>query len=443
MTGVGSIEEIVFPDTPIGRQAAWFIRNSDNQGADLTLDEIAEHMDFEGSWTPQDSMNRFKQGSPNSGIDKMEWVSATSCVFSWADRRNRVWRMELRVEDDPPHRINVVDSRISLDTVVFRESMPDDTAELAAVERESPMKLGDVNLTYDRGKDFLAVTRLMEENICFVAEEAGELLGVHCGAFHSVRVAGTEYKAMLVHHSRVPSKNQGRGIFNGLNMKVFDHYWTKYPSDLQMKQGSWAPYGYVALDNASAARLGGPGSWSFGPMRSLIDCASVAGDDYGRVATPDDAPHIVEILNACHDGEEMFLPYTLESLKSRLERAPDLYSWENLVLGDHSVLGVWASGLRVVHERNGESRQSVRASVLDHGFVEEADEEFEKLLGSYCAKLLAQGSTEVSFLTSEGSPNYSLLKRFAFQFDLFDFRMEIPEPEGAQERGLYVDPIYF
>jgi hypothetical protein len=245
---------------------------------------------------------------------------------------------------------------------------------------------------------------------------------------------------MLFHHLRVPTTSEKRGIFSALNMQMFDHYAEAYGP---WWEGGWYPYGYVALANVAAMRLGAPGSWSIGPLRLLLDCASVAGDAYGAVARKKDAEQIVEIINACHADEAMFLSYTVEYLTERLERAPELYSWGNLLLGERAVLGVWPSGLRVTTERDGERRESVRASTLDHGFLPEAEASFERLLRSYCARLLEQGHNELSLILSETSPGYAIVRDLAFETEPFDFKMAIPEPEGAAAKGLYVDAIYF
>jgi hypothetical protein len=281
----------------------------------------------------------------------------------------------------------------------------------------------------------------MEENVCYVVEGDGEILGVYGCASHFVRSDGTDHRAMLFHHLRIPAQQEKRGYFSALNMKMFDHYAERYGP--WWAENAWAPYAYIQVSNAAAMRLGGPGSWSFGPLRALLDCEALARDGSGRIAEPDDAPAIVDILNRCHADETMFLPYTVGSLDARLRRAPDLYSWTNVLIGEGAVVGVWPSGLRVTTESGDDRREGIRASVLDHGFLPGAEDEFETLIRSWCRKLLDVGTTELSFLTSEGSPGFPLLKRLAFQMDAFDYKMAIPEPEGAAARGLYVDPVYF
>lgn len=434
---------IDFPDTPAGRAAKWFLHHASTRGAELTLEEITEHMHFEPPWVPENSMERFEEGGPQDRkIVEVNSISPVEVEFFEVDSSNRRWRAEFRVEHEPPHRITFLEFRADLGPgVVLRLATPDDTAALAEVERAAPIVAGERTQTYDRGDDFLAFTRLMEENAFYVVESDGELLGVYGAASHIVRCAGREHRAMVFHHLRIPAAQEKRGFFSALNMRLFDHYADIYGP--WWKKDAWAPYGHIQVANTSAMRLGAPGSWSFGPLRLLLDCRALAGHEYGRTTTPQDAATTVDIINRCHDVEAMFLPYTVESLTARLERAPDLYTWDNLLLGESAVVGVWPSGLRVITEDGDERREAVRASVLDFGFLPGAEDELEKLIRSWCSKLVELGTTELSFITSESSPGHALLMSLAFQTDAFDYKMSIPEPEGAATKGLYIDPVYF
>ncbi len=273
----------------------------------------------------------------------------------------------------------------------------------------------------------------MEDNFNLVAEEDGEIVGFFCGALHRVIVGGQEYHAMLMHHLRIPPEQQKKGLYSALNVRVFQAF--------EGRQD--APYAYTAVDNAAATRLRGPDSWSFPARRALLPCESLAGSPVGAPATPEDAGRIVEILNSCHGGEEMYVPYTVESLTARLERAPDLYSWEQVWLTERAAVGVWPAGLRVAREENGHRTETVRATVLDYGFLPGGEGEFEQLLRAWCAWLARNGTSELSVLTSAGSPNFPILSKLAPEMDAYLFRMGAPEPEGAAQRGLYVDGIYF
>jgi len=265
-----------------------------------------------------------------------------------------------------------------------------------------------------------------------VADGDGKLLGFAAGCLHPARIGGKVYPVMLLHHVRVPVEARGGGIFSAINRRVFAAHPTQ--------EGA---YGHTAVANADGARLDGPGAWSFGFHRAVLDAASLAGPPHGRTATPDDAPEIIEILNTCHDREEMFVPYTAESLTARLERAPDLYTWDNVVIGDGTVLGVWPAGLKVTVEAGADRTVDVRAIVIDYGFVPGAETSFERLLRSECRSLLDQSHTELMVLTSDGSPHNAIVHSLARRTDPFLFRMSVPEPDGAEQRGLYIDAVYF
>ncbi len=424
------------PDTPVGQQAAWFFHHSKSYGRDLTVEDVTKHIFFDDRWTPENSIENFREGPGEVRILSVEEASPYELVVHlvFVSETEKPWLYTFRVEENPPHLITWLQSTRDVGAgVVIREAKESDGPALADLERRSPLRVGDVSITYDRGDDFFAFARLMEETVNLVAEENGQILGLNCGALHSAVVKGKTYQAMLIHHSRVPVEHRKKGLFSPLNSKVFEAYAGRME----------AAYAYVAVDNTVANRLGGPGSWSFPAMRGLLPCDSLAGSRVGRSARQQDAARIVEILNACHDGEEMYVPYTVESFAARVERAPELYSWDQIWLTDRSVLGVWSAGLRVVREEAGRREESVRATVLDYGFLPGADAEFEELIRSWCGRLLDGGTTELAIMTSEGSPNYRIVSQLAARMEAYDFRMEAPEPEGAAQRGLYIDAVYF
>lgn len=422
------------PDTPAGRQAAWFLEHYRTGGRDITVEEIGAHMRLAGDWTPQDGYDRMREDGPADFAFAQELSPYELVVRVRIDRfPERVWLATFRVDEEPPHLITkLVMTRELGEGVVLREAVPEDAPQLVELERRSPIAIGDATVAYDRGDDFFAFARLMEETHNLVIEEHGKVAAFHCGALHRVRISGTEYAAMLAHHSRVPKEHQGKGFFNALNNRVFE--WYEGRMDVALA--------YVAVDNTRAGRLGGPGAWSVRALRGLLQCRTLAGPQAGRTATPDDAAKIVDILNRCHEREEAYLPYTAESFAARLQRAPELYSWANLWLTERAVVGVWPAGLSVIREEGGRS-ETVRATVLDHGFLPGADDELEQLLRAWCASLAERGTDELALMTSEGSPNHALVQRLASRIDAFDFRMGAPEPEGTAERGLYVDPVYF
>ncbi|HUP84466.1 MAG TPA: hypothetical protein VM143_02255 [Acidimicrobiales bacterium] len=432
------LEELDLPATPAGRQARWYLAHLAEHGARLTVEEIAEHMACGPQWSPEQQLEAFLRddGRPY----EFGRVLATSAdeigvVFDYGD--DRPFRLTLFVEPGRPHRIvRTWWARDLPDDIVIRQAEATDSAALNDLEVRAPMTLGeDTTVVYDRGTDFLAFSRLMDENVCFVAERAGELLGIACGAAHHVRIGGQQHRVMLLHHLRVPVVHRKLGVFSTLNGYVFGFY----------EGRTDGAYGYTALDNAEAMRINGPGTWETGVFRCVVPTTGAVASGVGRAATEEDSDRVIDVLNRCHADEEVFLPYSSDSWRSRLARAPELYSWREVRVGEGAVLGVWAAGLRVSVQQSGASAPSkaVRAVALDHGFLPGHEGAFMALLDDVRAELAARGHTELTFVLSEASPAFPLVAPIATRKEPFAFRMAIPEPDGTVARGVYVDTVYF
>lgn len=441
--------DAALPASPAGEQAAWYLRHLRSRGTGLSIDEVRSHIAMAPPWEPERAIAGFARDDGRPFV--VSRVSSPSpeeigLTFDFGDEKP--FKLTLFLEPSPPHRIiRTWWARAMPDDIEIRQAVDSDSAALNDLEVRAPMTLGDdTTVVYDRGGDFLAFARLMEENVSFVASREGELLGVACGAAHPVRIGGVDYRVMLLHHLRVPVEHRKLGVFSTLNGHVFGHFDGRTDG----------AYGYTAVDNAEAMRIGGPGTWSVGVFRAVLDCSALAlpasrSASAFRVASAADADEIVDIVNSCHGSEEVFVRYTPASLATRLSRAPELYSWTQVRVGAGAVLGVWPASLRVTRVTGppgdaggeGERRESVRAVALDHGFVAGAEDAFEHLLRSWCTELVGLGHSELSFVVSSGSPAYRLLSRLAMQMDPFAFRMAVPEPPGAAERGVYVDAIYF
>jgi len=431
------LDDVELPSTPAGEQARWFLRHRLTKGRDLTEDEVREHMALPPPWTPAESLTHFQTDEMPASfeITKVVTPGPNEIAVTLDSGDGRPSTMTLTLEADPPHRVvRTWFARAVPDDIAFRPARSEDSPRLNDLEVRAPMTIGaDTTVVYDRGDDFLGFTRLMEENICFVGQRGDELLGLACGAAHPVTIGGREYRVMLLHHLRVPVEHRKGGVFSTLNGHVFGAYHGRTDG----------AYGYTALDNAEAMRIGGPGTWTVTVHRALLDCGAQSGAAFGRVATPDDAEQIVDIINSCHEREEAFHPYTVESLRERLARAPDLYTWHQLLVSDDAVVGVWPAHINVTMDNGTTHTEDVRAVVLDHGFRDGHDDQFEALLRAQCGQLAAEGHTELMTLTSEPSPNFDVVSRLAKRMDPFAFRMAVPEPPGTGERGVYVDAVYF
>jgi hypothetical protein len=243
---------------------------------------------------------------------------------------------------------------------------------------------------------------------------------------------------MTAIHTRVLPEHQKKGLWGAVSRVLGEKY----------QSGTIGSQGFVSTANAAMQRgfANTPNKWPMQALRCQISCEGLAGPAVGKPAGPGDVDRIVELLNGCHRAEELYLPYTAETLAARMVRAPEQYSWERLWVTDGAVVGVWPAGesIKVIIERGGEQTVSRRGLVLDYGFADGAEAELEALLRAWCGWLADGGFDTLSVFTSERSPGCEMLRGMATEVDAFDmWTPGIPVPAGAEEHGLYVDQIYF
>src|SRR5262245_33757808 len=98
-----------------------------------------------------------------------------------ADGRGRIWRVWVQLEAPPDPRIRIAACVLAPPAgITLRRARPEDAPGLRALEQRSPIVMGDVRVTYDRGPDFFAGARLIGDAYPTVAERNGELIAMHC-----------------------------------------------------------------------------------------------------------------------------------------------------------------------------------------------------------------------------------------------------------------------
>jgi hypothetical protein len=434
------------PASPAGRQAAWYLMRIQTRGAEASLADLDRY-------TPA-MIERMRRTETDEAIADncrrdADWlgeflgvayepVSETALQANVAAAKDRRWTLSLAVEAEPPHRIASVEWRRVHDfELVVREANAADAAVLSDLERRCPIVVGDTRLWFDRGDEYFAGVRLMEDATVGLAFVDGEPAAVTCGARHTVRIGGEARTIITVSHLRVLPEHQRKGLWGAAN-RVLDKYWPTVA-------GSNA---FIAVDNAGMQHgfRNTPDKWPTTVLAARIATARLAGPSSGRPATPADTAAVVSRLNAFHGGEEMFVPYAEESFSARLARAPDLYGWERVWLADGAVVGVWPAGRarRAVTERGGEQSFSEPGVVLDYAFEPGAAAAFEALVRAWCGWLHARGMNRLTILTSPRSPGVDQVRAMADDIEAFNhWTPGVGVPADAAEKGLYIDPIYF
>ena len=432
------------------RRLAWVVARIADRGVDLTEEELDEHLmpregrELEfmksafGTWAD-------RVGHPMTVVARHVPAGAeagSTGVFVLEGDRQRRWELSCRLDETEPHRISWYNLERSLpDGVEIRVATAADSGALADLYRSVPMVAGDLQVTIDIGDDYFVATRLMPESRTLIATDHGRPIGLYTGTRFAAMLNGRACKVILGCHTRIDAAKAGGGVWSRMNRQLIDHFANDFD----------AAMAFVLTGNAAASRLTTAGAWPAGPVRAVIPCASLAEKDGTdlevRRATPADAARIAEILNATHEGRELFLPYTAESLTTRLERASDLYGWDGVWIAGDAVVGIGEHvHRRVTTSPRGEER-STRAIVYDYGFRvgdDGGEAAFLTLLASRSRALAARGVSHLSVFTSEPAPAYPLLAGLAESLEQYDLLVPpVPPDDAADRRGVYVDPAVF
>jgi hypothetical protein len=316
----------------------------------------------------------------------------------------------------------------------YRPVAPGDAAELAALELAAPIVTGDVETSYDKSRDYFEAERMMGSD-AFVVERDGAIIGLFASVVHPIRIAGQEFRSLYDHRVRVhPSARRG-GVMGLGALARFEGVISR--SSLHVA------HSFVAADNEAV--LGQPRGprWPEMAERLVIDTAGAAATGLGRPATAADAARLVALLNDTHGEEELFCPYSLDSLAERLSRAADSYGWSRLLISERACVGVWAPQMGVIRRERGVETRDVRAFVLDYGCAPDGVDELVGLVNDWRVGLAAEGTTELSIFTSAGSRGAAALTALAKRREPYVVLCAIPPGDGVKERGIYVDQLYF
>jgi len=316
----------------------------------------------------------------------------------------------------------------------YRPVAPGDAAALAALELAAPIVTGDVETAYDKSHDYFEAERLMGSD-AFVVERDGAIIGLFASVVHPIRIAGQDLRSVYDHRVRVHPTARRGGVMGLAALARFEAVIGR--SSLHVA------HSFVAADNDLV--LGHPRGprWPEMAERLVIDTGSAAAAGWCRSATAADAERLVAWLNDTHGEEELFCPYNLDSLRERLSRAPDSYSWSSFLISERACVGVWAPKMGVIRREQGVETRDVRALVLDYGCTPDGSDELVALVNEWRARLAAEGTSELSIFTSAGSRGAAALTALAKRREPYVVLCALPPGDHVKERGIYVDQLYF
>lgn len=353
---------------------------------------------------------------------------------------NDVAVVSVRLGDPPEHRILAMSlMKRPAPGVTTRLAAESDGPALRDLERRSAIETDGLSVYYDRGDDYFAQQRLMQQHQTSVAEYQGRIVGVLSDAIRPVRVAGIGYRATYRFHLRVDPGARGLGIWPALNAANSRFLFAERPLPV--------PSSFVAVDNAQLDAVAGPDQrsnrWATPVECMVLPCRELAGVRHGRAARPEDATRIGRLLASSHGAEELALEFEPAWVEQRLGRSPRDYSWPHVMLSEQAVLGVWDSGLRIVRVDASGTATTRTATALDWGFAPGADAEMEALLRSACSTLAAAGVDDLTIFTSPPSRGRSLLADLARAVRVCRVTTAGVWPRAPETTGIHVDPVYF
>lgn len=420
-------------DTPLGERLAWALAYLRDGGPELTDAEIEEH------FTTDAIPVEFRKAAITSaraslGHAELRDVRSPGPLFAMAEMESdgEPWELGLRIESVRPHRIrNLIGAKL-VPGVTIRDATEADAAALRAIELHVPIIMGETRVVYDRGEDYFAPERLMGNAVTHVVEMEGRPVGLAAWVEHDARVKGTRLRAGFKHRQRLLPEARGQGL--------------RQMQDSRGGEAAWQQevfYTYAAAGNANVRHIYRPSEWTENPERLVIDTAQNRGPETARRAKAADSARIVELLNAAHGREEMYVPYTTDSLAERLGREPTLYSWPQFRMGERAVLGTWPAHLKVIRTTPEGTTTDDRALVLDYGYEDGAQDEFVELVQAECAELAASGRTELAIFVARQQAVYARLAAMAKRIEPYVLFLYISPPPDLAERGVYVDQLYF
>ncbi len=331
--------------------------------------------------------------------------------------------------------------------ITIRIAEPHDTALLRRLELESPLADGaDGAFHVDRGEDYLAQRRMMGDPTVLIAEVDGEPAGTMGAVLHPAIIGGLQRRMLYFHHARILPRFQRIGIGRAFSDRLYEIY---------AKDGYDSAYWWIDRGNEASQGMAStaPNRWSVGVTWGQIETARHADaapiDEFAGVATAADVGRLADILNAGHVGEQMFLPYSVERLRRRLDREPGHYGWAQLYNTDGAAVGVWPHWVTLRRTRRGEPvgetdvDATVIAATLDYGCIPGHEEELVALIRSWCRTLHDRGVGRLSLFASSPARLYELVRPLFDEIEEMDFwTPDLPEPP-ASRYGVYVDHVYF
>jgi hypothetical protein len=374
------------------------------------------------------------------GYEEVDGVIARIAVVDDRDRRMRVLVMQ-----HPDHPGKVWQAAMLLDPpgVAVREAAAEDRPELRSLELATPVQHDGFEVAYDRPDPFAQDRLRPRPTLRCVAEIDGRVVGTHTDALHVLVTDAGPVRIAYRQHSRVLPSEQGNGVMPAMNA---------FQAERLFRDGvSREVLAFMARGNekvrawSKGSTSGRDATWRTPIVRYALDTRSVARQGDIRPGSATDDAHVCDMLNATH-GRSVFWPGDAHAwFPARMTMSPDDYSWNDLVVSDHAVVGVWDAGWAVVRSSGDTQTRHRVATVLDWGFSPDRPDSLAATLAAACQVAATRGIGTLHVFGGPPATGCEVLADLCAAAETFAVfaGAGLTEPARAATDGIYVDPLYF
>ena len=330
------------------------------------------------------------------------------------------WKVELALAGEPFSSLDVwvaelVDRERLTTGLTVRQATWEDDERLSDLFAQASERLGDWDVYVERSPNPFAQHRLQENAQVKLIVERGVALAASAQAGRSSLVGGQRLSVAWM---------GGWRVRNGFRRNGFAGMLLSTPGPACGVFGMLS-YWYVRLDNGTATQ------WishavettdverarAFDKLSATVhhlDPSAGRHDPRVRPIRPDDVGRCVELVNATHAGLDLFRPYTVDALETRLHDlfwgprppfVPTVYGWPDMAVLEErgrivACAGLWDRG-RDVRERwrhrdTGQERTIDTACVLDLGYAPGCEQAAAALVRHHLATTRALGRTTLT-----------------------------------------------
>jgi hypothetical protein len=318
------------------------------------------------------------------------------------------WRIEqaLAAEQFPTLEMiegDVSDRERQTDGLCVREATWEDDERLSDLYVNADERIGDWTVIVERSPNPYAQQRLQENWHVKVLVDRGVALAVNAQSGRSSLIGGRELSV---------NWTGGWRVRNGFRRLGYSNLMINAPGSAASVFGM-VSYWYVRLENGLATSwisraVGDVQEVAQRPMDKLTATVHHLAADSGgerdlrvRPIRPGDLTRCVELINRTHGGLDLFRPYGIEFLRSRLDDLfwgpkppfiPSVYGWDEMaVLEEEGEIvacgGLWDRGRDVRehwrHRETGEERLVDVTCLMDFGFADGRADAMAALIGHH------------------------------------------------------------